>query len=326
MKIVNRWSIRSKSDCIFVKVELKNFFKHNSVEDVEFYLFALMELTTNIIKYAKEGEIFLLGIKDSFAIASLDRGQGIEDLELAQQKSFTTASNSLGLGLFQIRQNSKFSVEIFTSTQEKESGTVVLVRPKNTDKNIVSFTKPYMWSNNNGDYFTQKGRFVLFGDASGHGLKARKSADYIKNNFMNSIISCIQIDKFYEDTHNYIKQNNLRSSVISIFEINSNKITMCGMGNFGCWIEEYNGYKYFTLKNGIIGEVLRKADTKEFELVHKQKLIIATDGNDPKRMNEFLKKIPKELSSIMMALCIEHFVSQELDDSSVLILQYKKED
>ncbi|MEA2049533.1 MAG: hypothetical protein U9O56_02205 [Campylobacterota bacterium] len=112
---------------------------------------------------------------------------------------------------------------------------------------------------------------------------------------------------------------------MTIIEINRDKISMCGMGNFGFWIDGYNGYKYFTLKNGIIGEVLRKGDTKEFELVHKQKLIIATDGNEPSRMTTFLKKIPKSFSSPMMALCIEHFVSRDLDDSSVLILQYKKD-
>lgn len=325
MNLINRWIVKSKSDCIYVKVELKNFFKHNHSDDVEFYIFSLMELTTNLIKYTNGGEIWLLEIDKKFALASIDKDKGIENIDIALQKGFTTSNNSLGLGLFQIRQNSKFEVEIYSSTTPKDSGTVVLIRPKDSNCNSIFFTKPYMWSKNNGDYYEKKGRFILFGDASGHGIKARKTADFIKESFRNELISCNIINDFYQNLHNYIKNNKLRSSTISIYEINSNKITMCGMGNFGCWIEEINGFRYFTLKNGIVGEVLRKADIKEFELVHKQKLIITTDGNEPKRMTSFLKEFPKKYSTTMMALCIEHFVSQELDDSSVLILQYKGE-
>ncbi|MEA2049518.1 MAG: hypothetical protein U9O56_02125 [Campylobacterota bacterium] len=51
MKIINRWKVQSKSDTVYVKIELKNFFKHTNIENSEFYIFALMELTTNLYKY-----------------------------------------------------------------------------------------------------------------------------------------------------------------------------------------------------------------------------------------------------------------------------------
>jgi len=325
VNIIHRWTIKTKSDAVYVKIELKNYFKHNHTEYVEFYLFALMELTTNLIKYTKGGEIWLLETNNYYSLVALDKDKGIESLELAQQKGFTTANNSLGLGLFQIRQNSKFNVEIYTSTQENESGTIVLVQPKEIEDNIVFLSKPYFWSKYNGDFFVRKGRFALLGDASGHGIKANKTANFISKSFLETPISCENIDSFYENIHNYLKNNNLRSSILVAFEINRNRISLCGMGNFGFWLEEISTYKYFTLKNGIIGEALRVSDKKDFELYPKQRLIISTDGNEPKRLTSFLKKLSKEYSSTMIALCIEHFVSQDLDDASILILQHKGE-
>lgn len=323
MNIVKRWSVKTKSDSVFVKVELKNFLKHTNVENSEFYLFCLMELTTNLVKYTQGGEIWLLEIEGQYAIASLDHDKGIENLEFAQQKGATTATNSLGLGLYQIRQNSKFDVEIYTSTQEDESGTIVLVKPKSFHETVLFLTQSYMDSKNNGDYFIKKGRFALFGDASGHGLKARRTADFVKKSFLDSPISCATMDSFYEKLHKLIKDQGLRSSIMVTFEVNRDKVSLCGMGNFGFWLEGISGYKYFTIKNGIIGETLRVSDKKDFQLHERQKLIACTDGNEPKRVTSYLKKLSNNYSSAMLALCIEHFVNRGIDDASVLIIQYK---
>ena len=64
---------------------------------------AASELATNIIKYAKEGEIILkiiqrdgqLGIQ----IIARDDGPGIRNIEQAMQDKFSTSKGSLGLGL-----------------------------------------------------------------------------------------------------------------------------------------------------------------------------------------------------------------------------------
>ncbi|MHC4525533.1 MAG: ATP-binding protein, partial [Planctomycetota bacterium] len=61
------------------------------------------ELATNIIKYAKEGEIILkiiqregqLGIQ----IIDGDDGRGIRNIEQAMQDKFSTSKGRLGLGL-----------------------------------------------------------------------------------------------------------------------------------------------------------------------------------------------------------------------------------
>jgi serine/threonine-protein kinase RsbT len=64
---------------------------------------AASELATNIVKYAKKGEIILkivqrdgqLGIQ----IIARDDGPGIRDIEQVMQDNFSTSKGSLGLGL-----------------------------------------------------------------------------------------------------------------------------------------------------------------------------------------------------------------------------------
>jgi len=64
---------------------------------------AASELATNIVKYAKEGEVILkiiqrdrqLGIE----IVARDDGPGIRDIEQVMQDNFSTSKGSLGLGL-----------------------------------------------------------------------------------------------------------------------------------------------------------------------------------------------------------------------------------
>jgi len=64
---------------------------------------AASELATNIVKYAKKGEVILkiiqrdrqLGIE----IIARDDGPGIRDIEQVMQDNFSTSKGSLGLGL-----------------------------------------------------------------------------------------------------------------------------------------------------------------------------------------------------------------------------------
>ena len=69
---------------------------------------AASELATNIVKYAKKGEVTLkivqrdrqLGIQ----IIARDEGPGIADIEKAMQDNFSTSKGSLGLGLPSVRR------------------------------------------------------------------------------------------------------------------------------------------------------------------------------------------------------------------------------
>lgn len=91
---------------------------------------AASELSTNIIRYAKRGEIIISIIKDlshekiGIEVYAVDFGPGIKDIELAMKEEYSSLSNSLGLGLPSVKRiMDEFYIETLL-----ERGTRVLTR------------------------------------------------------------------------------------------------------------------------------------------------------------------------------------------------------
>lgn len=80
---------------------------------------ANFEAEMNVIMYADAGELRLQVLPDAVRVVVADRGQGIEDIELAMQEGFSTATPEMrqrgfgaGLGLPNIKKNSdEFEIE-----------------------------------------------------------------------------------------------------------------------------------------------------------------------------------------------------------------------
>jgi serine/threonine-protein kinase RsbT len=69
---------------------------------------AAAELSTNILRYAGKGELFLRIVGDTdrvgIEILAVDKGPGIYDVKKALEDSYTTTKGSLGLGLPSVRR------------------------------------------------------------------------------------------------------------------------------------------------------------------------------------------------------------------------------
>jgi len=321
VNIVKKYNVKTNADTIFIKVDIKNYFKKKNYLNDNFLIFAFMELSTNLIKYTDGGYLWLLEKDNKYALACFDNGAGIKNLNLATTNGYTTSVNSLGLGLHQITQNSNFDMQIYTQTIIPQTGTVVLVSEKGIDQNVVFLSKAYMDLEQNGDYFEKKGKYFIFGDASGHGIKAQKSAIAIKSFFMDNFLSIALIESFFNSLDKYLKLNHLRSTVLCLIEKNSNLVEICGVGNIDIWIQKEDRYHKKTLKDGIVGEVFSSISTYDFELKKKQKVILNTDGLDPEKIKDFLDRLRHNYSPIMLGLCMLHFLSSAMDDSSILIME-----
>jgi serine/threonine-protein kinase RsbT len=91
---------------------------------------AASELATNIIRYAKHGEVFISIIKNlksqklGIEIYAVDCGPGIRDIELAMKEEYSSLPNSLGLGIPSVKR----IMEEFYIESLVERGTRVLTR------------------------------------------------------------------------------------------------------------------------------------------------------------------------------------------------------
>jgi len=295
-------------DLIYAKRDLSNFLKRENEELIDFFVFATMELGTNLIKHANGGEIWILKEKNSFYLASLDKGPGIEDTKWCVQKGNTTYKNSLGLGLYSLSNHETYEFEIFSMLNR---GSVFLLKPKRKI-NEIYLQLPYLNEKYLGDLIVKKDKFYLFGDISGHGKKAWESARFIKKFFLQKPLTLLDCDSFFSCLDKKLKEKNLRSAVLAVIEKLEKEINVCGVGNIVFFSKEEN--KFFNFKPGIVGEVFSKSSFFKFN--KNDMLVFITDGVDKGILKEILTE---PLSYEMIAICALFF-SDKNDDKSILII------
>jgi len=314
MIIKNKYKISKDSDLLFAKIDILNTLKKEKKEYMNFFSFAIMELGTNILKYAKIGEIWLLKENDEFLLAALDE-EGIDDISWAIKKG-TSSRNSLGLGLYQLVNNDYFDFLIFTS-KDILKGSVFLLKPKTLNNNLVVFSENYMGLNVSGDFFVKKGRFFMLGDASGHGIQANKSAEFIKNYFLNTIFSCSLSTYFLKELNLKLKENSLRSAVLCTGEITHNKIHLCGVGNIETIYKENNTMIKKSFNNAIVGETVSSVAKYSYDLTLSSKIFIFSDGID----EEKLYNINRMIDDIYLIVVCGVFYSKRVDDKIILAIK-----
>ncbi len=326
MKIIEQIDIKNRSDMIYAKTVLKNILKHQRKKyDESFLIFALMELSTNLIKHADGGEIWILKSDNEILIASLDYGKGIKDISWATKKGVTSLNNSLGLGLYQLKNSDYYTIDIFSLSKKEFHGTIVLLKPRDFKKSIISLQQNYIGEHISGDMFAKKGKFLILADGSGHGKKANQTVQFIKSFFYNNSFSCLLIDEFFQKLHNQIKEKMLRGAVMAIFEVTKNSVQICSVGNISIWYKKGKNYFSIKQKNGIIGEVFSSIAKEKIELSKETKILATTDGLDINKIEKILSIVPQNISSELLALTLIHFASVKSDDKSVIIIQKEEE-
>jgi len=85
------------------------------LKKVEYIKTIVSELGTNLLKYASRGSIKVTWLRDrhprAIQIESIDRGPGIQNLELAMKDNYSTG-NTLGLGIPGIkRMSDEFEID-----------------------------------------------------------------------------------------------------------------------------------------------------------------------------------------------------------------------
>lgn len=308
MKIVETVKITSTTDLIYIKITLKNYLKRYKVKNLDILILGVMEIGTNILKHAKDGEIWILDEDGYLAIVGLDCGDGIKNISWAIQKGTSSLSDSLGVGLYALHTNKLYNFEIFSITKEdsSRSGTIVGLFNKSGDIYLnLPLYAPY-----SGDFYLQKEKYAFFGDIAGHGITAYKSLKTIENLFLKTSFVCSNIEPFFQTLNLALKEK--RGCVGAILYEDNEFYTICGVGNLSIFYKNEK-IKSLNLSNGVVGEVFSK--TKTLKLKKNAILIITSDGIEEKLIFEFLKL---NISTYMMAFCAVWFCGVN-DDRSILI-------
>ena len=246
----------------------------------------VMELATNIIKHAKNGEVLLSECSDGadrgIEVLALDKGRGVADFEQSVLDGRSTAG-SLGHGLGAIRRMSD-TFEIFSVPTK---GTAALSRlwTKQHTAKAASFTVGVVnvaksgetvsgdsWSAKIGPYAAS----MIVADGLGHGvLAAEASAAAVTEFERDPLRSPAQS---LEDVHNALRPTRGAAVAIASLDFEHDVARFAGIGNIAGVILEGTTRRSLVSHNGTAGHTARHMREFNYPMVRSSVLIMHSDG------------------------------------------------
>ncbi|MDD5717123.1 MAG: SpoIIE family protein phosphatase [Sulfuricurvum sp.] len=322
MKRLRRFLVTSKSDIIYAKIEISHYFSDS--HERELYIFAAMELGSNILKHSQStGELWLLEKGGFLALAACDRGKGIGNTELALQKGYSTfEESSLGIGLSSLNSIDGYCLEIVSTEKNPFRGTVVFFGKITQYEQIDWLSIPFD-DNYNGDFALQKGRLFAFGDASGHGMKAAAAANLISDYFKRHCHSILTIDDFYKSLHRYLLEQNARSCDLVVGALETSELILAGVGNLTIWEPCDEHFHPHSLRSGSLGAHYGKTTHTRFQLSSPIPLVITSDGVLKGCFENVSATIFESQTNAAMCAAL-YFCGSLSDDASIIYIKNKE--
>lgn len=325
------YKIEDRSYVSFIKREIHNLVKEafGPVRTAEIDI-VVSELTSNIIKHAKKGELlYRLSSEDDLPlleIICIDEGPGIKDISHSMRDGISS-TNTLGQGIGSVTRLS--NVAQFYSAPDW--GTIVYCRfhPLLTQK---SKTEKYLLRCLNvaipgetvsGDgcviKHTSYGFHLMLGDGLGHGQHAKQAVDDAIDSIRNSMENdpALLLKKISADVK---KTRGLVATILKL-DNHSGHWEICGVGNITARLYSGIVFNNYMGNNGIVGHNLPgRLENTLYPAERRQQWILCSDGL---RSKWDISQYPLILKydPMMLAACLYKDFCRRTDDVSVLILK-----
>jgi len=286
------------------------------------------EMTSNLSKYAVDGEILFSYDKDLrgdyFEILSIDNGPGMSDPAKMMTDGIST-TNTLGHGLGSIKRLS----DKFELYSQKGWGTIALsrvyreeafkpVRPAVELRRLV-VSKPGETTSGDGCYWEYGDKYfkLLVADGLGHGIEANKAV----NEAVKAFKECSSVDpvEIIRHIHTAIRKTRGIVGTVALFDRNTKVWNFAGIGNISMKLLSILNSKNYISYNGIIGHNIpttmkaQSCTNNEFN-----QMILCSDGLKSRWDNSKYPLINKYDLSILAAALYKDF-ARRTDDMSVVI-------
>jgi len=287
------------------------------------------ELTSNLNKYADQGEILLGHFKETdneyIEIICMDNGPGMGDPRRMGRDGFSS-TNTLGHGLGSIKRLSD-KMDIYT---QRGWGTIVLSRiyrlPQvktrakgGLEVRAIVVSKPGETVSGDGYYCRAEGKHIklMLADGLGHG----PDANLAMNEAVNAVRACtfdlpVDILRF---THNFIRKTRGVVATIITFDLEKNIFNIAGVGNIAAKMLGGAFSKNHLAYNGIVGHTIPNTmNDQQMSLLECQQVILCSDGIKSRWDLAKYPGIQKNDLSVQAAAIFKDF-ARRTDDMSVVI-------
>jgi anti-sigma regulatory factor (Ser/Thr protein kinase) len=287
------------------------------------------EITSNLVKHAKDGELLVRINKAGIELIAIDSGPGMDVKRMSEDGMTTT--NTLGQGLGAIRRLSDHS-DIYSI---KGWGTVLVARfsreeqasykkPHSADVRCIVVAKPGEKACGDGVSVIQRDDYVkiLVGDGLGHGPEAQTAITAAERVFVTSTEDAPV--ELIRTIHTGVKRTRGLVATVATFHMRDKTWRICGVGNISTWIGNQQSSKGVMCYNGIVG-VNIPTSLHAHTILHEygQILIMTSDGFKAKWDLQKYPGILRHDLSLLAAALFKDF-ARRTDDMSVLIARINK--
>ena len=246
------------------------------------------EVTTNVIKHAVQGEVFIRWLetqgKSGFEILALDKGPGMTNVAVSQRDGYST-SGSPGTGMGAMRRlASRFDLHSLPAkgtavmAQVWSSCDAELKATNSLDIGVVCRAKHNEIACGDGwETASFEGRqLLLVVDGLGHGVGAATAAQAAIRIFRSNIHQSPAI--IVELAHAALRPT--RGAVLAVAEIDSSQqmLRYAGVGNISGAIISNGSVRHLMSHNGTVGHDVRKIQELSYAFPLNALLVLHSDG------------------------------------------------
>jgi anti-sigma regulatory factor (Ser/Thr protein kinase) len=288
------------------------------------------EITSNLHKHARNGEILvgLFGEKETqyIELISIDNGPGMHEPNKMVEDGFSSA-NTMGIGLGSIKRLSTqfdlysmngWGTIILTRIYNKTVEQGLLLTPKVTIRPLV-VTMPGQIKSGDGTYYSITPQYfkLLVADGLGHGEEANFAViEAVKAFKQCTDHSPSEILKYI---HKAISKTRGIVCSIVVFDFESNRWKMAGVGNISTRMSNFLQIKNQMSYSGIIGHnMVNGMNDQEVKLEDYNQVTLCSDGINPRWDIGKFTGIGRCDLSIQAAAIYKEFAGKT-DDMSVVI-------
>ncbi|MBB6270557.1 anti-sigma regulatory factor (Ser/Thr protein kinase) [Pedobacter cryoconitis] len=287
------------------------------------------EITSNLFKYADEGEILFGSFKENgvpyIELISIDNGPGMIKASRMVQDGVTT-SNTLGMGLGSIKRLS----DTFDIYSQIGWGTIILSRIYIGDKPPAGqklIIRPLVVSKPgekvSGDGFScliySDGFKVMLGDGLGHGPEANKAVNEAASIF--KVFPKSNPTETLRFIHSSIKKTRGMVANITQYDNKKKEWSSSGIGNISAkWIGPVSSKNQMSY-NGIVGHnIPNTMNDQHYSSAEYNQLILCSDGIRTRwEVSKYPGILKYDASILCAAIYKDH--GRRTDDMSVIVIK-----
>lgn len=299
-------------------------------DDVEAGRLALVvtELATNLVKHAKHGRLWLMGLhaQREVEVIAVDDGPGIVDIDRSLGDGYSTAGTP-GTGLGAVRR----LAQRFDVVSHVPGGTIVLARVQAAQDDAsasatcigaVSLAAPGERVCGDGWAFAREGVLaaVMVADGLGHGPDAAEAAGVALETFAEDPW-CAPRD-LLQRTHEALRRTRGAAVMVLHADADAGRIRSAGAGNVLARLVSGTSDRTVLCQHGTAGLTIRTPEETTTAWPAHALLVVCTDGIETRWKGEELAPVLGRDPALAAALLARDHCRGR-DDATVAVLRRK---